>query len=346
MTQFKSRTLLAAALLCLFYIPAHAQTLYRLTRILADPPTATVLVAGDLNDLGEVVATAHIAGARHAFKWRDGTTTDLMPLIDPSSTFANPLGTNNRSDVIGDYLDSQSGLFSGFLLRRGEVMRRIDGWPGAMSTSLSDINDRRQIVGISYDAEDHSHAFVWERGVLTALRPLRGDTSAFAWRMNDRGVVLGISIGEDFQPRAVIWRNGRVRNLGIPNSRASDINNHGQVVGSATDENGERVYLWHRGQVTYLPALGEDALFAEPRKINNLGEIVGTTFYLDHIIATFWDQGVPVDLNERIVADDPLQPFVSLETAELINDLRQIVATGRDSRAPDQINLYFLTPIL
>ena len=95
-----------------------------------------------------------------------------------------------------------------------------------------------------------------------------------------------------------------------------------------------------------LDGVAADLLFAEPRGINNIGEIVGTTFFSDSIIATLWVEGVAVDVNQRIAADDPLRSFVTLETAELINERSEIVATGRDSRTPNRINVYFLTPVL
>jgi len=343
MKQIKSRTFLGALLLCAWWIPAQAQTLYRLTRILGDPPTRTALSATDLNDQGQVVGSAFVQGVPHAFTWRDGMATNLEPLIDPASTYTDALGINNHADIIGNYLDSQTSMFTGFLLQRGEVMTRIDGLPEAVGTNLADINRNRQIVGASSTADGEMHAFVWEAGTVTELRPFRRDAHANPLRINDRGAVIGVS-GDT---RGVIWRNGRPRDLGLPNCRPIDINNHNQVVGTWRDETGDHIFLWHRGEVTELPLLDSDAFFGEPRNINNLGEIVGTTFYSGgREVATSWEQGVAVDLNERIAADDPLQPFVTVETAVVINDRSQILVSGHDSRTPNQFNLYLLTPVL
>jgi uncharacterized membrane protein len=179
-----------------------------------------------------------------------------------------------------------------------------------------------------------------------SCNPLAGHTFANPLRINNRGVVAGISSG-DSGARAVIWRNGRVRNLGIPNSGVGAINDLAQVVGLANASDGSiRVYLWNRGQVTYLPLLAGDPLFGEARHINNLGVIVGRTFYSEHTTATLWEDGAAVDLNERITGDDPSQPFVTLEGAVLINERNQIVAFGNDSRTATQFNLYLLTPAL
>src|SRR5688572_11637524 len=214
MPQISLRNLLVTVLLGIWCIPAHAQTFYRLARIIADPPSAASLIAWDLNDRGQVVGRGGSDGAPNAFAWRDGVATNLQPLIDPDSVFTDATGTNNHSDAVGNFVDSQSGLFTGFLLRRGERVIRIEGLPSAASTFVSDINNRRQVIGVSYDATDHMYAFLWERGNITPLPPLQGDTSAVPNRINDRDVVVGVS-GE----RAVIWRNGRVRDLGLPGSR-------------------------------------------------------------------------------------------------------------------------------
>src|SRR5262245_16136021 len=117
--QIKSRTLPAALLLCAFWITAQAQTLYRLTRILGDPPTRTALLPADLNDEGQVIGSAFVQGVPHAFTWRDGVATNLEPLIDPGSTQTDAAGVNNRGDIVGNFLDSQTGVYGGFLLRRG-----------------------------------------------------------------------------------------------------------------------------------------------------------------------------------------------------------------------------------
>jgi hypothetical protein len=50
-----------------------------------------------------------------------------------------------------------------------------------------------------------------------------------------------------------------------------------------------------------------------------------------------------VDLHTLIRADDPLQPYVHLESVEEINNRGDLVATGFDSRQPTVLVTFFLT---
>jgi hypothetical protein len=62
-------------------------------------------------------------------------------------------------------------------------------------------------------------------------------------------------------------------------------------------------------------------------------------------IATLWRGTTPVDLNAVIAADDPLRPFVELQSALSINDRGQILVAGHDSRSnPDDESFYLLMP--
>jgi hypothetical protein len=58
-----------------------------------------------------------------------------------------------------------------------------------------------------------------------------------------------------------------------------------------------------------------------------------------------WANGAVFDLNDVIAADDPLKRFVTLQSAEAINNGGEIVARGRDSREPRRTTSYLLTPI-
>jgi hypothetical protein len=78
--------------------------------------------------------------------------------------------------------------------------------------------------------------------------------------------------------------------------------------------------------------------------INNASEIVGTASLSTAPRATVWSDGQVSDLNDLILASDPLQSFVTLEEAPLINDRGVIVATGRDARFPQELRTYVLTP--
>ena len=98
--------------------------------------------------------------------------------------------------------------------------------------------------------------------------------------------------------------------------------------------------------MTLLPRLVPDAAASSPAGINNWGMIVGSTIILQpqyRSTATLWLGSQVVELDRLVRADDPLKPFVHLESAELINDRGDIVVSGVDSRTPGMRMTYFMT---
>jgi hypothetical protein len=59
--------------------------------------------------------------------------------------------------------------------------------------------------------------------------------------------------------------------------------------------------------------------------------------------ATLWFGGQVIDLNTLIRVDDPLRPYVHLESIAEINNRGDMIATGFDSRQPTVMLTYFLT---
>jgi probable HAF family extracellular repeat protein len=77
-------------------------------------------------------------------------------------------------------------------------------------SSAAAINPAGQVVGLSVTAGGRTHAFLWEKGVLTDLGPLAGRCCSEANGINPAGEVVGFS---DFlppeetevPPHAVLW---------------------------------------------------------------------------------------------------------------------------------------------
>jgi hypothetical protein len=115
------------------------------------------------------------------------TFTDInVPGSQPGSTgFLFPLGINNLGQVAGSYFDN-AGNSNGFLYSGGKYVT-IDA-PGATDTYVSGINDRGQILGMSFYARTgKSYVFLDTHGTFTNI----ADANAFSpISLNDRDQVL------------------------------------------------------------------------------------------------------------------------------------------------------------
>lgn len=197
-------------------------------------------VATAINDRGEVVGRSTTAnGETHAFLWRRGRMVDLG--APDGTTFSSPAAINTRGQVVAavglavpyawhggvwsplepapgaEFASAQDnndrGHAAGYVVVGGVAGSRSVVWRGGAPVDLgfpedegsqaAGINDRGQVVGVSYE----TGAFLWEGGTTTRLPALVGGATAEA--INDRGVVAGYSPTQaGIEPRyhAVIWR--------------------------------------------------------------------------------------------------------------------------------------------
>ena len=114
-----------------------------------------------------------------------------------------------------------------------------------MSNIAVAINNLGQVVGLSNLPGDiTTHAFLWQKGVMTDLGTLPGDFASFAYGINDKGQIVGQSIDQDGNPRGFLWQNGVMTDLNTltpPGSplylvQPDSINSKGEIVGIAFDQ--------------------------------------------------------------------------------------------------------------
>jgi len=189
---------------------------------------------------------------------------------------------------------------------------------GTLSYS-NDINNSGQIVGNSdgyYFTSIYSPAVpppsvlgaaVWQNGGTQGLAPVTSDILAVAYGINNLGEIVGESVSQagTYQPTA--WVNGVAVSLptfGGPNGIALDVNDSGEIVGSAQlPENYGEACLWQGGSIFILGVLpGGDtgvpgALESRALAINDKSQVVGfslTGSGFDHAFLS--QNGVMTDL--------------------------------------------------
>jgi probable HAF family extracellular repeat protein len=163
--------------------------------------------------------------------------------------------------------------------------RLIDlGTLGGESSYATAINDRGRVVGSSQTAAGDWHGFLWRDGRMTDLGTLRPTG------INNRDEVIGTS---DVASTGYLWRRGRLVDLGTLGGLSSfpaAINDHGDVVGSSSDETGRDVpFIWRRGGMRALPLTSVSG-------INNRRQVSGGAVVPEGYHAALWSRGGVTDL--------------------------------------------------
>ena len=270
--------------------------------------------------------------------------------VEPSSPWAitdlgpanSVSGINQRGQVIGD---APGGDFiRAFVWQDGKltVLPSLDEVSVAAAA-----NDHGLIVGNSHPNLNYpdSQAVGWRNGEISTLRTL-GGTHSSASAVNERDQIVGDSSvggsGITGDVRAVLWQKGDVIDLGVSPVRVStpdgdawggptDINEHGQVVGSVPDvrirsdedyDYFERAFLWQRGKVTMLSSAeqgsGRRLCDGVAVAINDGGQIVGRC----NGHAFLWQDGTMTDLGTL--------PGRRASSATAINERGRVVGTSQN----------------
>ncbi|HYB32603.1 MAG TPA: hypothetical protein VED45_04150 [Steroidobacteraceae bacterium] len=183
--------------------------------------SALPLVEGDtsgaataINDRGQVVGISGSCGfavggptAAHAVIWDNGT---LMVIVNPNGApyWNTPMMINERGDVVG-FLgvpgDAAGNFTPPFLWTRQDGLTILPLISGDIAGVATSINERRQVVGYSNDANFNFHAWIWQDGVVSNLNDLIEPGSGLtgplqlAFDINDSGEITGsTTTGEAF----------------------------------------------------------------------------------------------------------------------------------------------------
>jgi probable HAF family extracellular repeat protein len=164
-----------------------------------------------INDSGQIVGISGICDqavgrhtAKHAVLWENGKVTDLGTF--PAAWWNTPTAINQHGDVVGfagDPAFVEGDVLHAFMWTREDGLRPLKPLKGRtpqhVDSEAYGINERRQVVGVSCDADQvDCRAVVWDHGAYpTDLNDVKGGYSAFlasAKDINDKGEITGRAV--------------------------------------------------------------------------------------------------------------------------------------------------------
>jgi probable HAF family extracellular repeat protein len=251
------------------------------------------VVGFSANAVPDPVSMFGFATETRPFLWEHGVMRDLDTL---GGTDGVAFLMNERGQIMGQfYLKGTTTINSIFWDEDGTAtdigsLGGTNSNCGQQSCGPYWMNNRSQVVGNSTLAgEATHHGFLWDRGTLTDLGTLGGDSSD-ANSINESGVVVGrADVPGSLTHHGILWtpKYGvmTATDLGVIGgdacSTAYSINSDGVVVGDAgICFKGGRAWLWENGgpmaDLNDLALPGSGLHLQDARLINDRGEIVCT----------------------------------------------------------------------
>jgi probable HAF family extracellular repeat protein len=238
-----------------------------------------------INDHGQVVGNANGAGYLYS-----GGSAALIPGAESA------FGINNAGTVVGAYSNGGGGWTTLHAYTyAGGAVNDLGTLPNGDSSRAFAINNHGDVVGAAANVIEGApnfpeDPFLYHNGVMTSLGSFGGVWSG-ATSINDHGQIVGYSgidtspdPGDIYPRTAFLYDGGVLRNLGglLPgySSIAYDINNLGQIVGSASLADGDaHAFLYENGRMVDLNTLVDPAsgwTISGAAAINDLQQIAAS----------------------------------------------------------------------
>jgi probable HAF family extracellular repeat protein len=174
-------------------------------------PGDTSGAATAINDNGQIVGISGICDqavgrhtAKHAVLWENGGVTDIGNL--GAEWWNTPTAINQHGDVVGFAGDTafvEGNVLHAFIWTKDNGIKALKPLRGRVPQHVDSeaygINEARQVVGVSCDAEQNDcRAVIWDHGVYpTDLNDFKGSYSAvlaLAKDINNKGEITGRAV--------------------------------------------------------------------------------------------------------------------------------------------------------
>lgn len=211
------------------------------------------------------------------------------------------------------------------------------------------INNRGEVAGISMDTTGlHAvRSFYYTPGQgMVDLGVMSESDMVLAHDLNNRGQVTGTILRLEGAERAFVWEDGTFELIepapGGSYTRASAINNRGQVVGGANFAPNEdtHAFLYDNGQILDLGTL-QGGTFSLATDINRRGDVAGIADNgAGEVMAVIWEAGGEmIDIGSMLEVDNfvpfALGPMGQLagwspteDRAYFVDEKQQLVELG------------------
>jgi hypothetical protein len=252
-----------------------------------DLPTADggthVLFLEDINSAGSVTAWSATDASTMVID-ADGT---VRPITCAGGAIATIASLNNRGQVVGTCVTA--GHTEGVLWERQQgtyTITQTFSVPGAVGTEAIGINDFRQVVGTSTDAQGGGpYSFFSANGQYMPI-------GAFGWVAQSLTNWGGI-VGYLFEPhpngpsrrRGFFWYWGQSLLVDVPLAQTTllwDMNDRGEIVGFYQDATfGSHSFLRNADGYREIIAPAPDVLFVDVAAVSTTGALAGRVLLED-----------------------------------------------------------------
>ncbi len=241
-------------------------------------------------------------GQMHAFSMDVYRASPMVDLGTLGGTTSAAYGSDYSGIVGASKTAGDARLLAFFRPDGGTMSALAFDWGGdSVARAIADTT----IVGYACTARNAScHAFSYRDGTATDLKSLGGNSIANA--VNYSGQIVGTSfLADKTTSHAVSFASATVVDLGTlggADSEALDINNYGDIVGSAETSTGvKHAVLWKNGAIVDLNTLirpNSGWILQTASAISDAGQIVGSGTFNGAPRAFMVTPPIPVILSE------------------------------------------------